>query len=163
MAIERGTAATESKPASDALEEQLWERFATFIPAYRRWVRARLKDHGIGYAWMRALGVLYSSDGPMIMSDLGAELGVTARNVTKFVDELVAAGFVRREPHPSDRRATLIALTDVGRAKIAQEYADYIAANTELFAALSPDDQRELMRLIDLLAARLATQDNAQR
>lgn len=163
MTIEEGRAATDSTPASDALEAQLWERFATFIPVYRRWVSARLKEYGIGYAWMRALGVLYGSDGPMIMSNLGAELGVTPRNVTKLVDELVAAGYVRREPHPSDRRAILIALTDAGRAKIAQGRADYVAATTKLFAALSPDDQGELMRLMDLLAAQLEVQNNERR
>ena len=138
-------------PAAEALEERLWGRFATFIPAYRRWVRARLKNFGIGYAWMRALGVLHCGEGPLIMSALGEELGVTPRNVTKLVDELEAEGLVQRLPHPSDRRATLIDLTDVGREKVAEGYAEYVAVTSELFSVLSEEDQWELIRLMDLL------------
>ncbi|MCA1731578.1 MAG: MarR family transcriptional regulator [Actinobacteria bacterium] len=140
-----------NRPAEEALEERIWGRFARFIPAYRRWVRARLKSFGIGYAWMRALGVLYCGEGPLIMSDIGEELGVTPRNVTKLVDELEAEGLVRRLPHPSDRRATLIDLTEVGREKIAEGYAEYVAVTSELFSVLSEEDQWELIRLMDLL------------
>lgn len=142
---------TKRKPAAEVLEERLWGRFATFIPAYRRWVGARLKERGIGYAWMRVLGALHCGEGPIIMSDLGEELGVTPRNVTKLVDELEAEGLVRRLPHPSDRRATLIALTPKGREKIAEGYTEYVAVTSELFSVLSEEDQWELIRLMDLL------------
>ncbi len=151
------------RPAAEALEERLWERFATFIPAYRRWVRARLKNFGIGYAWMRALGALHCGEGPIIMSDLGEELGVTPRNVTKLVDELEAEGLVRRLPHPSDRRATLIELTEKGREKTAEGYAGYVAATSELFSVLSEEDQWELIRLMDLLHEGLEGKGNVNR
>jgi DNA-binding MarR family transcriptional regulator len=133
------------------LEERLLGRFAAFIPAYRRWVGARLKDRGIGYAWMRALGALHCREGPAIMSDLGEELGVTPRNVTKLVDELEAEGLVRRLPHPSDRRATLVELTRKGRERTTEGYAEYVAVTSELFSVLSEEDQWALIRLIDLL------------
>jgi DNA-binding MarR family transcriptional regulator len=38
------------------------------------------------------------------------------RNVTVVLDALEATGFVARTPHPSDRRATLIQLTEKGAA-----------------------------------------------
>ena len=138
-------------------------RFATFIPAYRRWVGARLKERGIGYAWMRALGALHCGEGPIIMSDLGEELGVTPRNVTKLVDELEAEGLVRRLPHPSDRRATLIELTEKGGEKISEGYAEYVAVTSELFSVLSKEDQRELIRLMDLLYEELESKGNVNR
>src|SRR5919202_4091143 len=123
----QGRETTNRRLDAEGPEGRLLARFATFIPAYRRWVGARLKERGIGYAWMRALGALHCGEGPIIMSDLGEELGVTPRNVTKLVDELEAEGLVRRLPHPSDRRATLLELTEQGRAKIAEGYAEYIA------------------------------------
>lgn len=153
--------ATNRRPAAEALEERLWGRFATFIPAYRRWVGARLKERGIGYAWMRALGALHCSEGPIIMSDLGEELGVTPRNVTKLIDELEAESFVRRLPHPSDRRATLIELTQKGREEVAEGYAEYVALTSELFSVLSEEDQWELIRLMDLLYDGLESKENA--
>src|SRR5919199_6600364 len=145
------TEGTKQGPALEAVEGQLWGRFATFMPMYRRWMRSRLKDRGIGYAWMRALGALHHGEGPIIMSDLGEELGVTPRNVTKLVDELEAEGLVQRLPHPSDRRATLIELTEKGREKTAEGYAGYVAATSELFSVLSEEDQWDLIRLMDLL------------
>ena len=48
------------------------------------------------------------------MSDLGDELGVTARYVTSLVDGLEKEGLVRRVPHPTDRRATIIESTPKG-------------------------------------------------
>ena len=56
------------------------------------------------------LGALHFSEGPVIMRNPGEELGVTPRNVTKLVDELEAEDLVRRLPHPSDQRATLVEL-----------------------------------------------------
>lgn len=154
---------TNRRQTAEALEERLLGRFAKFIPAYRRWVGARLKERGIGYAWMRALGALHCCEGPIMMSDLGEELGVTPRNVTKLVDELEAEDLVRRLPHPSDRRATLIELTQKGREKIAEGYAEYVAVTSELFSVLSEEDRWELSRLMDLLYDGLESKENVNR
>jgi DNA-binding MarR family transcriptional regulator len=54
--------------------------------------------------------------GPSTQARLAADLHVTPRTITALVDALVATGFVTREPHPSDRRATLVTLTKRGRA-----------------------------------------------
>lgn len=138
-------------------------RFAAFIPAYRRWVGARLKDRGLGYAWMHALGALHCGEEPVMMSDLGEDLGVTPRNVTKLVDELEAESLVRRRPHPSDRRATLIELTQKGRERITEGYAEYVAVTSELFSVLSEEDQWALVRLMDLLYERLEGKGSVNR
>jgi len=45
---------------------------------------------------------------------LARELDVSPRNVTGLVDGLEAAGLVERLPHPADRRAILVTLTDDG-------------------------------------------------
>jgi DNA-binding MarR family transcriptional regulator len=69
--------------------------------------------------------------GPSTQRALADELGVSARNVTGLVDALVDTGFVTREPHPGDRRATLVTLTDHGR-----EVAEQMARDHRQFAAL---------------------------
>ncbi|MDQ0030913.1 MarR family winged helix-turn-helix transcriptional regulator [Arthrobacter bambusae] len=40
--------------------------------------------------------------------ELAAWLGVTSASTTALIDRLVASGNVRREPHPSDRRALIL-------------------------------------------------------
>lgn len=52
--------------------------------------------------------------GPSTQRVLADALGVSARNVTGLVDGLEQTGHVTREPHPGDRRATLVTLTDQG-------------------------------------------------
>ncbi len=56
--------------------------------------------------------------GPSTQQSLAAALSVSARNVTGLVDGLVASGHVTREPHPTDRRATLVTPTVNGAAAI---------------------------------------------
>ncbi len=50
--------------------------------------------------------------------DLADALGVSARTITGLVDGLVATGFVTREPHPTDRRATLVTFTGHGASTV---------------------------------------------
>src|ERR1700761_5567629 len=54
--------------------------------------------------------------GPCTQAVLAADMHVTPRNVTALVDALVETGFVTREPHPTDRRATLVSFTERGQA-----------------------------------------------
>ena len=54
--------------------------------------------------------------GPSTQQAIATALGVSARNVTGLVDGLVGSGHVSREPHPTDRRATLVTLTATGEA-----------------------------------------------
>lgn len=56
--------------------------------------------------------------GPSTQRALAQALGVSPRNVTGLVDALETTGFVRRVPHPQDRRATLVTFTEHG-ARIA--------------------------------------------
>jgi len=57
--------------------------------------------------------------GPVTQRALADALRVSPRNVTGLVDGLVATGFVTREPHPTDRRATLVSLTEHGASALA--------------------------------------------
>ena len=54
--------------------------------------------------------------GPSTQRVLAEALKVSARTITGLIDGLVATGFVTREPHPADRRATLVTFTEHGQA-----------------------------------------------
>jgi DNA-binding MarR family transcriptional regulator len=77
--------------------------------------------------------------GPCTQRTLAADLGVTPRAITALVDGLAATGFVTREPHPSDRRATLVTFTDQGHTAAQALLHDHRRLARELFAAM-PDD-----------------------
>jgi len=52
--------------------------------------------------------------GPTVQRVLADALKVSARTITGLVDGLVTTGFVTREAHPTDRRATLVTFTPHG-------------------------------------------------
>lgn len=94
-------------------------------------VEAVLKPHGITFARYEVLMLLwFSSRGSLPMGVIGSRLQVHPTSVTNAVDRLEAAGLVRREPHPDDRRAVLVAITDAGREIAAAATADL---NAEVF------------------------------
>ncbi|HWL99347.1 MAG TPA: MarR family transcriptional regulator [Nocardioidaceae bacterium] len=75
--------------------------------------------------------------GPSTQRVLAEALDVSPRNVTGLVDGLVATGFVTREPHPTDRRATLVCFTAHGE-RIAKQFDDGRDELAEvLFAGMS--------------------------
>ncbi|MBB5873925.1 DNA-binding MarR family transcriptional regulator [Allocatelliglobosispora scoriae] len=75
--------------------------------------------------------------GPLTQRDLADALRVSARNITGLVDGLVATGFVTREPHPTDRRATLVSFTEHGAATAATLARDQQGFATLLFGQMS--------------------------
>ncbi|QIN79713.1 MarR family transcriptional regulator [Rubrobacter marinus] len=129
---------------------RLVEEFAAFGPAYMRWVKSCLGEGGTTYARMRLLGVL-RCHGPQIMSGLSGELGVTPRNVTALVDALEEDGLVRRKPHPTDRRATVIEMTGRGESTCESTFVGHSEAVAELFDDLTEAERRELLGVLGKL------------
>ena len=69
--------------------------------------------------------------------------GMTAR-----IDRLEKAGLVARGPHPTDRRATLVRLTDKGFDLIETIMPEHEEAARDILAPLSLDEQKTLNALL---------------
>ena len=95
------------------------------------------------------------SRGPSTQRVLADALGVSARNVTGLVDALVATGFVTREPHPTDRRATLVTFTEHGAATAAGLERDQREFARILFADMPDHRLAALVDGLDDVLARL--------
>ncbi|NYF16793.1 DNA-binding MarR family transcriptional regulator [Microbacterium sp. AK009] len=111
-------------------------------------VDATLRPLGLTFARYELLTLLsFSRAGRMPMASASARLQVHPTSVTNTVDRLQADGYVRREPHPVDGRATLVVLTDAGRDLAERATA---ALNAQVFAepGLSSDDTDELVSII---------------
>jgi DNA-binding MarR family transcriptional regulator len=79
-------------------------------------MQATLTERGLTAARAEVLLVLRHHGQPMVQRELSQALQCTPRHVTALVDALETHGWVTRGPHPTDRRATLVALTDDGTA-----------------------------------------------
>ena len=69
--------------------------------------------------------------------------GMTAR-----IDRLEKAGLVARGPHPTDRRATLVRLTDKGFDLIETIMPEHEEAARDILAPLSLEEQKTLNALL---------------
>ena len=58
--------------------------------------------------------------GPLVQRELSQLLRRTPRHVTSLIDSLAEQGWVTRGPHPTDRRAVLVHLTEQGAAAAAE-------------------------------------------
>jgi DNA-binding MarR family transcriptional regulator len=83
--------------------------------------------------------------GPCTQRVLADALQVTPRTITTLIDGLVSTGFVTREPHPLDRRATLVTFTSRGQAT-ARALAD---GHQQLARALFEDFPADVLDAFD--------------
>jgi DNA-binding MarR family transcriptional regulator len=91
--------------------------------------------------------LLVLSDGPRPMRELVEMFRHDPSYLTSVVDLLERRGVARREPHPTDRRAKTVALTDEGREVLAQAQK-LLAVPPPSMRVLSPAEQRQLLGLL---------------
>ncbi|MEM8851537.1 MAG: MarR family transcriptional regulator [Pseudomonadota bacterium] len=94
-------------------------------------------------------------DGPMTMRDLALHLGVSPQAVTGLVDTLEAEGVVMRERHPTDRRKTVIRLSDHARDAVKAARTERAQALAALFNDVPKADRAAFARVVEALLDRL--------
>ena len=77
-------------------------------------------EHRFGLMHGAVLGRL-DREGPLSTVELAAAERVRPQSMGQTLAELEAQGLIAREPDESDRRRTLLELTDAGRAALAEE------------------------------------------
>jgi DNA-binding MarR family transcriptional regulator len=114
----------------------------------------RLAEHGLTPARAEVLWLLHRA-GPRTQRELSASLKCTPRNVTGLVDALERAGFVERTPHPSDRRAVVVRLSEPGRSLIAGWGADREHGTAQLLGGIADGDIAVFSAVLDQVLDRL--------
>jgi DNA-binding MarR family transcriptional regulator len=78
----------------------------------------RLRHAGAtSLAVLEALRVIERHPGSARVADLQDELRITVGAASKLVDRLERDGLARRRPNPTDRRSSLLDLTETGRER----------------------------------------------
>lgn len=84
--------------------------------------RALIQEDLPGLGTFLALRILHEHGGSGRVHDLSHELSITIGAASKVADRLERTGLADRRPHPTDRRSSLISLTDEGeRARVASD------------------------------------------
>jgi len=107
---------------------------------------------GVGHADLNALEQLQLSGG-MTPGRLGERLQLTSGSVTALADRLERLGLVRRVAHPTDRRTSLLCLTEQAEDWGTEAYGPFGDDLTELAGTLSPEVRAEMVRFFTEAAA----------
>jgi DNA-binding MarR family transcriptional regulator len=85
---------------------------------------------------------------------LTEEMRINASTMSEFIGHLESDGYVERNIDPSDKRATLITLTEKGRARACELQEKRKEKLDQLFSPLTEEEQKELFRLLNKLQQR---------
>lgn len=113
-----------------------------------------MTERGLTPARARLLWALHHT-GPVTQRTLADLLQVTPRTITGLLDGLGTDGYIQRQPHPTDRRAQLVTLTDRGRdfTTTLQQGRDTMAER--LFTDTPTSDLRRFLTTLETVVATL--------
>lgn len=151
---DRAAAAQDSRPAADtcSVNEAVFALRALTLAGEH--FRHAVADHfGVDLSATMAMSHL-SVSGPMTPRQVAGKVGLTPSTVTALLDRLESAGYAARRAHPSDRRKTVVAITERGQQAL-QEVREWMGAAVGVF-----DKQQlpEVVAIVSTLAESLDAQ-----
>lgn len=87
--------------------------------------------------------------------DLARHLRISTASTSKMVDRLSAAGHVERKPHPTDRRARVLVLTDHSRSTFYQHFGGHLGAMREIAGDYDDEQLTVIADFLDRMARAL--------
>jgi DNA-binding MarR family transcriptional regulator len=132
--------------------------FRSLVEAHARLLAtldvALSRAHGMGFSDFQVLLALVESGvGELRLSELAERTLVSRSALSRRIDSLVGAGWVRRRTCPTDRRGTFAVLTDEGRARFREALPTHDAVLEHMLVArLAPAKLVELSGLLDRVA-----------
>jgi DNA-binding MarR family transcriptional regulator len=140
-----------AEPVSEAsvLATEAWAALSELVHNNER--RRQVSD-ALGMTFGRIRVLRRVAVRPMPMGELATMMGIDPPYMTIVIDDLQAQGLVERRPHPTDRRAKLVAATRKGKDWAKRAEVILRTPPAEL-TALDAGDLAELVRILRQLAA----------
>jgi MarR family transcriptional regulator, transcriptional regulator for hemolysin len=136
-------------PNLDALRRTV---SSTLVVAARKWRRT---SHGV----LAAFNVSEACATPLLTASrlgsavrqvtLADHVGIEGPSLVRLLDQLCAAGLMRREEDPEDRRAKTVALTDEGRAVTAKMEEELVTLRAQALKGISRSDLEAALRVLN--------------
>jgi len=87
--------------------------------------------------------------GQLTPGELGRLLGLTSGGTTALIHRLEGAGHLERQPHPRDRRRSILRPSDTLVERAVPLYAPLVADMDEATSRLTPDERRLVVRFLE--------------
>jgi DNA-binding MarR family transcriptional regulator len=132
-------------PALDAAQLDAYFALMEAVSLLQHRVEQQLRtEGGISYVQFQLLARLANADGPLTMTELADDVVYSRSGLTYQAGLLEKAGLITRGPSPDDERATLVTITDNGRALFGRVLPGHIQVTRLLFDPLTNDDLHHL-------------------
>lgn len=132
---------------SPAVRREILFQITDVARAMRTYVDQRAREHGMTRAQWGVLLRLERQEG-MMQAEMAEALEIQPISVARLIDRLCSQKLVERRPHPSDRRANCLYLTDKGRATL----SSFVPLGREISAGvLASLSEAETASLLDML------------
>ncbi|HEL1613265.1 TPA: MarR family transcriptional regulator [Streptococcus suis] len=106
-----------------------------------------IKKYGLTVCQFGVMEALYNK-GNLRIQDLIDKLLSTSGNMTVVIKNMIRDGYVYKTSDTSDRRASLIALTEKGRQTIEAILPEHYDHVGQIFSVLSPEEQEQLANIL---------------
>ncbi|HFH9945759.1 TPA: MarR family winged helix-turn-helix transcriptional regulator [Streptococcus suis] len=106
-----------------------------------------IKKYGLTVCQFGVMEALYNK-GNLRIQDLIDKLLSTSGNMTVVIKNMIRDGYVYKTSDTSDRRASLIALTEKGRQTIEAILPEHYDHVGQIFSVLSPEEQDLLATIL---------------
>lgn len=134
---------------SDNLKLELYRSLYKFSEYFIESVAKNVESYGMTVNEFRVLELLYSNNEKnYTVQQISDELHIPSGSITYVLNRLVKQGRVKKIPCPTDRRASYVKLTEMGREEIKQiipEHISFIANKLEEI------NEKNMQTLIELL------------
>ncbi|AKD99178.1 MarR family winged helix-turn-helix transcriptional regulator [Rhodococcus erythropolis] len=124
----------------------LWDDLGAFV----RRLRTKRHDHKLTPSQIQALGHL-DRQGPLTAKELAKFERVTPQSIAKTVAALEEQGMVTRRADPSDGRAALVTMTELGTSTLHEDRTKRTQWLAEVIDAECTEAERDLL----LIAGRI--------
>lgn len=105
---------------------------------------------------MKALRFLVASKNQNVIVTpgmLAEHLHISTASTTKLLDRLARAGHVERSPHPTDRRALMVTITQQTHEQVRDGVGRMHAHRFTAAAELTPEEREVVIRFLDRLSS----------
>lgn len=129
-----------------ALEQDIlncWIKLNRAHSSVSQTVKANMDGHGLTITQFGVLEILEHL-GPQTLKVIGEKSLMTSSNMVTVVDNLERDGYVKRERNPSDRRSTIISLTEKGSLLIKEVFRSHLDELVNAFDCLNQDEMHQL-------------------
>ncbi|MBQ1447444.1 MAG: winged helix DNA-binding protein, partial [Solobacterium sp.] len=97
--------------------------------------------------------ILAKGDEGVHQKELAEEMRINPSSISELIDKLEADRYIERTVDPADKRATIITLTEKGKARAYEVMDERQATAAEVFRNLSEEEKQTLLVLLDKITA----------